>query len=229
MEKGYMEKNEMRVKRILNKENLLLLIYFLVFWTNLLENSFFEKTFLYEHSSLCIYTTFSICILILYRKDLKNVWKDFWKNKERYLKIILVGIFLIVIAEVIMGVMIDKMGILSINEEHVQRDIRSKIYGFPVIVILGPIVEEFFFRKNIYEKVRSKNKYLRLLSILFVAIIFAVHHCIKELYGGNFIQLVANLPVFMAGIGYTAVYEKTDNICCPIIVHMILNLIAFQG
>lgn len=227
--RGIMKKQVMILKKIFSKENILLLIFILFFWTSALEKSFFKISVLYEHRNVFIYSFFLVCILIIYKLELKISVKDAWEKKEEYLKVIMLGVLFIVLGEVIAGITVEKMGIFSANETGIQETLRDKIYAFPVIVIFGPIVEEVIFRKIIYKKIRSNNKYLRLESIFFVALIFAVHHCIAELYVGNFIQLVANLPVFIAGIGYTIVYEKTGNICCPIIVHMILNLIAFQG
>ena len=80
-----------------------------------------------------------------------------------------------------------------------------------VAVIIGPIVEEFIFRKLLMDKL---GMYGDRIAIIVSAVAFGLFH-------GNLFQLFY-AGLFGALLAY--VYSKTGNLLYPIVLHMLTNL-----
>lgn len=80
--------------------------------------------------------------------------------------------------------------------------------------LLGPIIEEFVFRKVIFGALYKKMNFF--LAALISSLIFAVFH----------MEFVHILIYFSMGLVFAFVYVKTKRIIVPIIVHMTLNSIT---
>lgn len=80
--------------------------------------------------------------------------------------------------------------------------------------LIGPIIEEFVFRKVLFGALQRK------MNVYFAAIIssfvFAIFH----------LEITHLLIYFVMGIIFTFLYAKTRRIIVPIIVHMSLNTIS---
>lgn len=81
---------------------------------------------------------------------------------------------------------------------------------FIIVVLIGPIVEEFIFRGLIIDRIRP---YGELAAILFSGIIFGVFH-------GNFSQFFYSAAV---GIVLAYIYIRTMKLVYPAILHMLFN------
>ncbi len=81
--------------------------------------------------------------------------------------------------------------------------------------IAAPIVEEIVFRGIIYPPIRSKIGVIS--GITLNAIIFAAAHGIIENYSVIVIR-------FIGGVIFSFLYEKTNSILAPVIVHGIGNI-----
>lgn len=80
--------------------------------------------------------------------------------------------------------------------------------------IIGPIIEEYMIRGIMYNEL--KQKYPIMKSILITTIIFALLHF-------NLVQIIY---AFILGFILIYMYEKTNNIKIPIIIHMTSNTIT---
>ena len=80
----------------------------------------------------------------------------------------------------------------------------------------GPFVEEIIFRKNIYTFIQNIAGVK--CAVVFSALIFALYHC----------DIVAEIPLFFMGLGLAYTQEKTADIVCPVLVHMIINVISLS-
>lgn len=91
-------------------------------------------------------------------------------------------------------------------------------------VLLVPLAEELVFRGLIFQGLHRRS---RLLAYTVSASAFGVIHLIG--YFGD-LDLVHGLMSFAqylpAGIALGWVYEKTDTICTPILMHMIVNFVG---
>ncbi len=92
--------------------------------------------------------------------------------------------------------------------------IRSDIWAnLFVVAILGPIVEELFFRKLLIGKLRRYGEHV---AILTSALIFGLIH-------GNLSQAFYAFTIGLA-LGY--IYVKTGKLIYTILIHMIINLMG---
>ena len=61
------------------------------------------------------------------------------------------------------------------------------------------------------------------------ALIFALYHCdIVIFLNMEFSQILAEIPLFFMGLGLAYTQEKTADIVCPVLVHMIINVISLS-
>lgn len=118
----------------------------------------------------------------------------------------------------------------SANQEAINNYISDYgIITLLVVIILGPLVEEIVFRGIIYYLLRGKKGNLaRIIVANFItSLMFAIYHCgIKSLLVFNVEQILAIIPLFFLGVGIAYVQEKTSNISCSIVIHIVINLIA---
>ncbi len=80
-----------------------------------------------------------------------------------------------------------------------------------LIVVLAPLAEEVFFRGLLYTYLRNW------INIGGAALISS---CLFALAHG---EIWAFLPTFLAGLGFTFVFEKAKSLWAPIIAHVIWN------
>ncbi len=91
----------------------------------------------------------------------------------------------------------------------------------------GPFVEEIIFRKNIYTFIRNMAGVK--CAVVFSALIFALYHCdIAIFLNMEFSQILAVIPLFFMGLGLVYIQAKTQDILCPVLVHMIINIISLS-
>ncbi len=88
------------------------------------------------------------------------------------------------------------------------------------LVIIGPLVEELVFRKAIFNIVPNKK-----IAAIISCLLFGLLHTIDYDYS-TLELIVITLPYFFAGVAFSYVYIKTDNIVTSYILHAFLNLLA---
>jgi membrane protease YdiL (CAAX protease family) len=81
------------------------------------------------------------------------------------------------------------------------------------VMLLGPIAEEMFFRGVIYKLMRKQYPFI--ISAIFTSVFFSLIHGTPQ----------DTFPLFIISIGLCYIYEKTQNILSPIIMHSIHNTI----
>ena len=83
----------------------------------------------------------------------------------------------------------------------------------------------------IYYLLRGKKENLaRIIVANFItSLMFAIYHCdIKSLLVFNVEQILSIIPLFFLGVGIAYVQEKTSNISCSIVTHIVINLISIS-
>lgn len=81
------------------------------------------------------------------------------------------------------------------------------------VAIVGPIMEEVFFRGFLYSAIKKEVGIK--LAIVISAVLFSVLHA----------HVVGFLPIFILGVFAAYLYEKTGSLIAPITVHITHNLI----
>lgn len=91
------------------------------------------------------------------------------------------------------------------------------IFLFLLGGVIGPTVEEIFFRGFAYPAIKKKTGIV--FSIIITATFFAALHQ----------NLFAFLPIFFLGVVLAYVYEKSDSLIPPITIHILHNSLMIMG
>jgi len=105
------------------------------------------------------------------------------------------------------------------NEERVQSIIKAlPLVSFINIGILGPIVEEFTFRKTLYDLFKNKDIFVIVSGLLFGF----MHIILSYTSAWDFIYII---PYAALGICLSMMYKNTKNLLTPMMMHIIHNVI----
>ena len=95
----------------------------------------------------------------------------------------------------------------------------APIYTFCTTVLLAPILEELVFRLS-FKKIFAHTNFL---FILFSGLMFGCMHVVGNL--NNLTDFLFIIPYSIPGFIFAYIYSKSKNICVPISLHLIHNLI----
>lgn len=162
-----------------------------------------------------------VSLVFIYRKELKEDFKDFKENGSgyifKYAPLYLLGVILMGIANALL-VKVTGME-MSTNEQNV----RTLIKYYPLYmsfssVMYAPIVEELIFRKSI------KNLFNdNVLFVLMSGLIFGLIHVVGT--GNEGINdILMGIPYIIMGLDFAYIYAKTKNIFTTMTLHSIHNL-----
>ncbi len=158
-------------------------------------------------------------------KDFKNYFKKFSSNFELSFKYYLAGFGIMIISNILIVFFFKDA---SANNEDA---IRALITQFPIymifsVAIYAPLIEETIFRKCIKNIILANkdNKFNKYLYIFVSGFVFASLHIIGAASG--LIDYVYILPYLGLGCAFAALYYKTDNLFCSIIMHAMHNTAA---
>ncbi len=163
----------------------------------------------------------AILLMLIYRKTIKNDFKDFIKKFGNYSDIAIKYWLLGFIAMIISNKIITSLFPIEIaaNEQGVREIIHTiPLISFFSICIFAPISEELIFRKAF--KDCFNNKWLFILISGFVFGLLHVIGSFNSLYDLFFI-----IPYSSLGIAFAYIYYKTNNIFSSIFVHCMHNTI----
>ena len=162
-----------------------------------------------------------VSLVFIYRKELKEDFKDFKENGSgyifKYAPLYLLGVIFMGIANALL-VKVTGME-MSTNEQNV----RTLIKYYPLYmsfssVMYAPIVEELIFRKSI------KNLFNdNVLFVLMSGLIFGLIHVVGT--GNEGInEILMGIPYIIMGLDFAYIYAKTKNIFTTMTLHSIHNL-----
>ena len=163
------------------------------------------------------YIFFLILLFIIYRKYLIEKWKDFKDHFFKYFDISFKYWFLGIITMYISNIFIIKIiGNIGENEEAVQTIISSfPIAALFMTTLFAPIIEELIFRKSLQDAISIKK-----LFPLLSGLIFGYIHVMGA---SNILEYLLIIPYGSLGYAFGYILNKTDNIYCTIMMHMIHN------
>lgn len=194
-----------------------------------------DASFWYKYVDLLVYLLFALGLIIIYYGILLESFRDFIKNRDRYLHDCgWVGIMTVVMM-VVTAIILSRFSIgKSANQEMIDVRMQSnRLIMTLVVCLIGPFVEEMIFRGIVYEKIR-KGKESKLgiaVAILSTSLLFAIYHSsvIYIVMNGDYKQLLEYLPIFVLGVGLNYIYVKTHNVFAPVVVHMCINIFSSFG
>ena len=94
---------------------------------------------------------------------------------------------------------------------------------FITLVVLPPVTEEILFRGFLYNTLKKVT--VKRVAIVVTSVLFSAAHL--EFLGDNPLNFIAAIDTFVLSLFIIWVYEKTNNLWAPILLHALKNLIAF--
>lgn len=190
------------------------IIFIYLFEILLLFISSFIYTYLFHGNNLNSFITndfyfitvlFNIIIIIyLFKKYYK-------KEKENKLNTVIISIFTVIPISLILNMLFFILNLQTVSNSPISIYLMILSSG-----IIGPILEEFLFRKILLN--RLINIYSVKKAIVIETLIFALFHT----------GLNSFIYAFVIGIILSIIYIKCKNIKIPIICHMASNILVLH-
>ncbi|MBR1884652.1 MAG: CPBP family intramembrane metalloprotease [Clostridia bacterium] len=194
-------------------------IYFLVFLLPLdfMKDSLSKNALIW--TEIGIYSAFTICVIVIFRKKLLRDFKDITKNFLNYFIPALKILLLVLIVNFIASYIIHFIFYVPLpkNEEEIEK--MGTLFILFGACIYAPIVEENIFRNILHVFVKNKKVFIILSSI-----IFGLLHTYDE--GSLPLALVQAIPYSILGFFFAYNYAKTNNIAHTMLWHFTWNFIA---
>ena len=144
----------------------------------------------------------------------RNFFKGIWTGLLGYLAVLPVLLALLLFLAWLAKLFSQEPPPQPVVEIYLKESSRRAIVFFSFFVaIVGPMIEEIFFRGFAYPALRSRFG-IRMATI-GSALIFAAMH----------MNLMAFFPIFVLGLVLTYLYEKTGSLVPCMTVHILHNLI----
>lgn len=103
---------------------------------------------------------------------------------------------------------------------------RFVLINFIDVVIIGPFIEELFFRVFVFGLLKHKKL---ILSIVLSALLFGLAHVMRELIQGEIVSALVTMIMYsFSGAALAILYAKRKNFMIPLIVHSLWNLMGFS-
>ncbi len=191
----------------------------------------FPLEWLVEYLDPIFYGSFFLLMVIVFRKALWKDIKDFVRNFDKYLDRVVIFGFITLVLMVASAIYLDSVGIGdSTNQQALDEAIiQYGVLHIITIAVIGPVVEEIFYRGILFGFLKGRGKSIirSIAAILLSSMIFAFSH--TSIIDFSVTDMLANIPILMLGLTVTTLYWRTDNIFCPIIVHIVINTIGTLG
>lgn len=170
-----------------------------------------------------------IYCLIIGKTRIKKILSGFTRKKS-WIYFALLGIGFVVVVSYLYSYLTRLItgGVDNANQNEVIKLIEGNYYlSFVYVVLLAPIIEEIGMRYFVFGSIKPKNK---LVAYILGSSIFALLH-FMVLIGSKDINVLSELlaiPTYLgAGLLLCFAYDKTENLACPITIHIFNNLISY--
>lgn len=171
--------------------------------------------------NLFFYGSVLVVFLLVFKHYFNNQIKDCLNRKEKVLKIVVIGFFLMFAASIVANTILMLLGVTDTSQNQASLDefsngtLFEKISLFVFAVLLAPIVEELVFRKAVYG---IFERYNYIIAIIISALFFGFMH----VSGGDYIQIIYYAS--LGGILGLLYHYSNNNIIVPMVVHLCFNL-----
>ena len=162
----------------------------------------------------------TLIIVYIYRKDFIPNFKEFIKNIKKYFKKYIRYWFLM------LGLMVISNSIITLftttltsqNQQTIIETLESApIYTIIITIFIAPILEELVFRLSF----RKIFAHTNILFIIFSGLLFGSMHVLGTLE--SLVDLLFIMPYSIPGFIFAYLYNKSNNIFVPIMLHFFHN------
>ena len=176
-----------------------------------------------------VYVVLALCGSFLFKDRLIQQWNEIRKTKRKFFFDILTGWLFLILMTVVFGFVSEILRrFLGLDGQGLnQSNIQSTFQEQPLLIavfacIIGPIVEELFFRQLLLHHLQKKLS--TWLSILLVGLVFALTH----MHNVSLSEWIGAVGYLGGGLAFSIIYVKEkENIYYPLLVHMLGNSLSF--
>ena len=176
-----------------------------------------------------VYTIMFVYGCFLFKSLLLQKWGEVRTSKRKFLFGVLKGWALLFILTILFGLLSEMLRrFLGLDGQGLnQSNIQSTFQEQPLLIavfacIIGPIVEELFFRQLLLHQLQKKLS--TWLSILLVGLVFALTH----MHNVSLSEWIGAVGYLGGGLAFSIIYVKEkENIYYPLLVHMLGNSLSF--
>lgn len=211
----------------------ILITYFVIFYlgyniilSNVILFIFGADISLYLHTFVEL-VVFIAIILFSKKKLLDDFNKIKIKNPMNIAFMVIGANFFMNFTNIIVNIII--MQFTTVETSNNQLGIELMFERYPVYIVMtavifAPIVEELVFRGTIYSYMRQKMNFI--WCAILNSFIFAGLHFTVSLLTGDLSDIIFLLAYMSQSFIICYIYEKTDNIFLPIVLHFMNNALA---
>ena len=180
--------------------------------------------------NLCFYSVNLVVILWIFRRFLADNFHLLQENWKKLLISIPTALFLYFFLTILVGLIVLSVEPTFQNENN--SAVLVLLEGNPIFtavlsIVLAPLIEETMFRGLIFGNLYRVN---RVLAYLVTALGFSAIHVIGYLGVLSPVEILLSLLQYVpATVILCGVYAYTDTIYAPMLLHAIINLIAFAA
>ena len=176
-----------------------------------------------------VYTIMFVYGCFLFKSLLLQKWEEVRNSKRKFFFGVLTGWLFLILMTVVFGFVSEMLRrFLGLDGQGLnQSNIQSTFQEQPLLIavfacIIGPIVEELFFRQLLLHHLQKKLS--TWLSILLVGLVFALTH----MHNVSLSEWIGAVGYLGGGLAFSIIYVKEkENIYYPLFVHMLGNSLSF--
>lgn len=176
-----------------------------------------------------VYVILALYGSFLFKDKLIQQWNEIRKTKRKFFLGVLTGWLFLILMTVVFGFVSEMLRrFLGLDGQGLnQSNIQSTFQEQPLLIavfacIIGPIVEELFFRQFLLHYLQKQLP--GLLSIILVGLVFALTH----MHNVSLSEWIGAVVYLGGGLAFSIIYVKEkENIYYPLVVHMIMNSLSF--
>ena len=176
-----------------------------------------------------VYVVLALYGSFLFKDRLIQQWNEIRKTKRKFFFGVLTGWLFLILMTVVFGFVSEMLRrFLGLDGQGLnQSNIQSTFQEQPLLIavfacIIGPIVEELFFRQLLLHHLQKKLS--TWLSIFLVGLVFALTH----MHNVSLSEWVGAVGYLGGGLAFSIIYVKEkENVYYPLLVHMLGNSLSF--
>ena len=176
-----------------------------------------------------VYVVLALYGSFLFKDKLIQQWNEIRKTKRKFFFGVLKDCLFLILMTVVFGSISEMLRQFlgldgqGLNQSNIQRTFQEQPLLIAVFAcIIGPLVEELFFRQTLLRYLRKSLP--TWLSIFIVGLAFALTH----MHSLDLSEWISAVGYLGGGLAFSIIYVKEkENIYYPLLVHMLGNSLNF--
>lgn len=176
-----------------------------------------------------VYVVLALYGSFLFKDRLIQQWNEIRKTKRKFFFGVFKGWLFLILMTLVFKFVSEMLkqffGLVGqgLNQSNIQSTFQEQPLLLAVFAcIIGPIVEELFFRQLLLHHLQKKLS--TWLSILLVGLVFALTH----MHNVSLSEWIGAVGYLGGGLAFSIIYVKEkENVYYPLLVHMLGNSLSF--